>query len=371
MTLDVKVLSGIHEIVNKQNVQKGLDYGEIERLMINGAKDSTQTATSAFENELNALAAQLGLDIGTPKPEAVTMRQTPQHQQTPMRQPTPLRQQTPIRQPTPRQPTPLPQPVEQPRDLYADLGLPADVTQFAFDDAPQQPAVTNDFPNFDYSAVAPDTDYHTTRMSDDLRARTDEEVRHRQVVDVMSSFAAPDAKFVSLDEAKREEEKLIMLDEIDSLRSSLLEEDAAGLNSIPEVTSRDSYAAVENVLRRLRLKNDRTRYTSLADEFLLWGAYCLEQIFDGERKIFGKQPDLTGWSKEVQVKLRRMRHDTSTVVSDVMHGYHIGPMARIGLELIPNLFMFARRRKENHGKASLYADTDISKHMSNLQNIDA
>lgn len=368
MPIDIKVLSGIHEIVNKQNVKKGLDYGEIERLMISGASDNTQTATSAFENELNALAAQLGLDIGTPKPEVVNRQATPMRQPTPVRQQTPLRQSTPMRLPTPQQQE---LPVEQPRDLYADLGLPADVTQFAFDDTPAAPPATDDFPNFDYSAVAPDTNYHTSRMSDDLRARTDEEVRHRQVVDVMSSFAAPDAKFVSLDEAKREEEKLIMLDEIDSLRSSLMEEDAAGLNSIPEVTSRDSYASVENVLRRLRLKNDRTRYTSLADEFLLWGAYCLEQIFDGERKVFGKQPDLTGWSKEVQVKLRRMRHDTSTVVSDVMHGYHIGPMARIGLELIPNLFMFARRRKENHGKASLYADSDISKHMNNLQNIDA
>jgi hypothetical protein len=65
-----------------------------------------------------------------------------------------------------------------------------------------------------------------------------------------------------------------------------------------------------------------------------------------------------------------MRHDTSTLVSGVMHDYNIGPGMRIVLELVPNMFMYARRKKQNYGKGSIYTDTEIARHMSNIRNID-
>ena len=53
-----------------------------------------------------------------------------------------------------------------------------------------------------------------------------------------------------------------------------------------------------------------------------------------------------------------------------MHDYNIGPGARILLELVPNMFMYAKRRKQNYGKSNLYADVDIAKHMNNIRSID-
>lgn len=242
------------------------------------------------------------------------------------------------------------------------------------------------FPNFDYrSAKSPLADSRSNIYlshdspraspssyggSSELERRTREQSMHDQVKNVMSTMGSSDAHFISLEEANKEDEKTNMLEEVDSLRASLEEEDAKGLDKIPIVTQANSYSEVENVLRRLRLKNDRARYTGLADEFLLWGAQGMEELFDGKRKWLGKNPDLTGWSKEVHVKLRRMRHDTSTLVSGVMHDYNIGPGARILLELVPNMFMYAKRRKQNYGKSNLYADVDIAKHMNNIRSID-
>jgi hypothetical protein len=102
---------------------------------------------------------------------------------------------------------------------------------------------------------------------------------------------------------------------------------------------------IQNVYKILRLKNDRNHYCSFAEEFILAGAYGLEYLFDGEKEWFGRKPDLIGWSKTVQVKLRRCRYQTSTFVKDFMQEYNFTPGVQILLELIPSMFLFSRRKK--------------------------
>lgn len=223
------------------------------------------------------------------------------------------------------------------------------------------PKVRDDFPNFDYS-MKPDAPSEFNR-------RTQEERIHNQVRGVINDLGG-DTKIMSLENAKREDDKICMLEEIDSLRQGLEEEGVQGLDKIPKVNENDSYEMVENVLKRLRLKNDRSRYTSLADEFILWGASALEDLFDGRRVWFGKRPDLTGWSKEVQVKLRRMHHDTSTLISGIMHDFNIGPATRVVLELVPNCVMYARRKKINQGKPDLFESEGIASSIDSLRNFD-
>ncbi len=218
-----------------------------------------------------------------------------------------------------------------------------------------------DFPNFDYS-IRPNT-------SSEFGRKTQEERIHNQVREVINDMGG-DNGIISLENARKEDEKICMLEEIDSLKQGLEEEGTQGLDKIPRVTEDSSYEMVENVLKRLRLKNDRSRYTSLADEFILWGASALEDLFDGKRSWFGKKPDLTGWSKEVQVKLRRMHHDTSTLISGIMHDFNIGPATRVVLELVPNCVMYARRKKINHGKPDIFESEDISNSINNIRNFD-
>jgi hypothetical protein len=91
----------------------------------------------------------------------------------------------------------------------------------------------------------------------------------------------------------------------------------------------------------------------------------MESVFDGQREVFGSKIDLTGYSDTVKVKLRRMRYDTSTFVSNMMKGYNIGSGWRIVLELIPSLFLYSRDRKLT-AKDSLMTDESYKKAMQNL-----
>ena len=126
----------------------------------------------------------------------------------------------------------------------------------------------------------------------------------------------------------------------------------------------------KNVYKILRLKNDRNRYCSFAEEIILAGAQGIEHLFDGKKEWFGRKPDLVGWHQTVKVKLRRMRFETSTMVQGVMQEYNMSPGMRLMLELIPSMFLYSRQRSlatRNHDNLNI--DIEYQNATSNLNQI--
>jgi hypothetical protein len=388
---DLDLLRGISSLINTQNAKTGVNYEEIEKSLIqngntkqqSGAKDPSES----YRDELSSLAKTLGIKFDSPVSAARSATHSSAKSERSSRSSAPSNDEAIsqyLQNIGQSQPAASPMRSSPQRSSHSeDLGLPSSYLEELDGSSEQhdggspksspQKSASNLFPNFDYPAEArPQSPMRSSpAQSTEFVRRTHEQSMHDQIKNVMSNMGSADADFIILDQASKDDEIISMLEEIDSLRSSLEEEDAKGLNRIPVVTQTNTYAEVENVLRRLRLKNDRARYTSLADEFLLWGAQGLEELFDGKRRWFGNHsPNLVGWSKDVAVKLRRLRHDTSTLVSGVMHDYNIGPGLRILLELVPNMFMYAKRKKNSYGKETLFQDQDIARHMNNIRSID-
>jgi hypothetical protein len=401
------ILNGMSNIINAQNIKQGVNYEEIEKAMVkNGVVARSTDPSDRFKRELSNLAKTLKISFDSPTRNS-PMRNSPMRNLLVRSSPTrnsPIR--TPGRSPykspsklsysqpeydnvdlddpenanydDPDDPNNIPEQYDEsgenmnPDDDQTDYQDNAEDYQ---DDNPDdvdggQDSSNNPFRNFNYDDNHPISSPSRSKNRSELSMRTEEERNHNQIKNVIKNMGGNN-NIISLEQAKKEDDKTIMLEEIDSLRASLEEENAHGLDKIPKVNQDSTIDEVENVLKRLRLKNDRSRYTSLADEILLWGATGMEELFNGERVWMGKYKiDLRGWNKEVQVKLRRMRHDTSTLVSGIMHDYNIGSGMRIILELVPNMFMFAKRKKVNYGKPDLYSDSDISNAMNNIQNYD-
>jgi hypothetical protein len=124
-----------------------------------------------------------------------------------------------------------------------------------------------------------------------------------------------------------------------------LDDDGINITSVPIVSKNNSLTDIRNVHKMLRLKNDRNRYCSFAEEMILAGAYGAEYLFDGDKEWFGRKPDLIGWPETVKVKLRRMRYDTSTFVQEIMSAYSFSPGMRLLIELIPSMLLYSRKRK--------------------------
>lgn len=150
-----------------------------------------------------------------------------------------------------------------------------------------------------------------------------------------------------IDKEKDEDDKNALLEQIDMLRDTL-EDDGINLTSVPIVNKNNSLSDITNIYKILKLKNDRNRYCSFAEEMILAGAYGLEYLFDGKKDYFGRRPDLIGWSSTVRIKLRRSRFQTSTLVKDMMQNYNMGPGLQLFLELIPSMFLYSRAKSASN-----------------------
>lgn len=401
------VLRGMSHIINPQNVQEGMNYEEIEKMYLGSKKteEKENNPTESFREELKALANKLELSFDTP---AAQNRSTPSSQKL---FPSPIKSRTPI-----AKHSSVPRSSAQHDDFVSESARRSHRTPSLHDDtasASLMRPTSSRYVSFDFTTPADsrspmksmsprDDEYaslpfssqktddeqwdipserrsdaspfsrfgdSSSRKETELERKTGEQIRHEQIKGVMNEMGAQNATIFTLEQTRRQDEKLTMLDEIASLKMSLEEDEAKGIENIPHVDTKSSYEDVESVLKSYRLINDRMRYCSLADEFILWGAQGMEELFNGKRTWFGRyNPDLGGWSKQVSVKLRRMRHETSQLVGGIMHDYNIGPGARIVLELVPNMFMYARTKKQNFGKPTLTNDAEISRAISDIRN---
>lgn len=197
-----------------------------------------------------------------------------------------------------------------------------------------------------------------------LNRMTNEERKQEHLNRVLGNMEKnnDDAEFVQQEDD--EDEMARIMEQIDLLTGNLTSE-GLDLSKIPTISVDSTKKEAKSVLKILQIKNDRLRYCDFVEEAILAGAYGLENVFDGNREVFGKKIDLTGYSDTVKVKLRRMRYDTSNFVSSVMQGFNVGSGWRILLELVPSLFLYSRDRRTT-AKDNLASDTGYKKAIQDL-----
>jgi hypothetical protein len=112
------------------------------------------------------------------------------------------------------------------------------------------------------------------------------------------------------------------------------------------------------VLNVRRLKHDRNRYSTIAEEMILGAAEAIATVFDGTRTIpvLGWTPDYTGYPTTVNTKLHRMRYETSQVVGGIISKYNFGAPTRILFELLPSFLLYPKAQKRQRGEPALGAD---------------
>ena len=341
---DTNIIGGMSHIINTDNIKTGIDIVELERQMISGGllEAKNKEPQDKFSEELRLSAKKLGISFGDDSDEKSSSGRS---------------------------------------RMDNDDDQSHNIVNNNYDNAYSKDSEDSDDSSDDSgddnnSLLSYQHDSEQDRFSsrdeyldfgNDLDTRTREQERRRHIETVMGN--ATEENSFSFENEKREDMKCAKLAEIDTLMTSLAEDDV-DLSRIPTVDRHTPYEEIESVLKILRHKNDSARYCSFAEEFLLFGAHGLEELFNGSRTWFGQyQPDLTGWHNHVQVKLRRMRGDTSQLVSTVMHDYNIGPGARIALELIPSMVLYSKMRKEQHSQPGLFTDSDMSSASKSLRDL--
>ena len=211
-------------------------------------------------------------------------------------------------------------------------------------------------------------DLHSGSGSKEYFQRATAEQQKQKIMSGVMDDYGPQEEVFNVEKEKEEDDKAILLEQIDMLLENL-EDEGIDVSRIPKVHIDSPFDAIEKVHKILRLKNDRNRYCTLAEESILAGAYFLEWIFDGEKDYFGKKPDMKGWSATVNVKLRRMRYDTSTFVSNVMKEYNLNHGTRILVELLPSIFFhFGLKRTQQQDR--FIPDKEYNNALNNIRTTD-
>ncbi len=195
---------------------------------------------------------------------------------------------------------------------------------------------------------------------------TSEERRQNHINKVLGKIEKTEDDGTFVQEEEEEEEIAKIMEQIDLLRTNL-ESESIDLHRIPEVTIHTSKKEARSILRMLQIKNDRLRYCDMFEEGILSVAYALESYFDGNNEIFGTKIDLVGLPDTIQIKLMRMRVNTSSFIGDVMKGYNIGHGWRILLELLPVIFLYSRDRRTKTGD-NLISDDKYKDALREMQN---
>lgn len=188
-------------------------------------------------------------------------------------------------------------------------------------------------------------------IDEQMQRMTDEERKQTHLNHVLSGHTgAHAAELDMIQTCDDEDDRALMLEKITALRRSLMS-DEIDLKNIVEVGPDTELRTIKTVLHTLMIMHDRSQYREMFNEIVVMGAYGLERFFDGEKKWFGTQLNLTGWSRRVNVKLQTMNYETSSLVGDIMKSANFGPGARIALALIPSLFLHSRdtRNRTNNG----------------------
>lgn len=167
-----------------------------------------------------------------------------------------------------------------------------------------------------------------------------------------------------------EERKNSLLEQIEALRDDLSELGVSVDGNQYYVSYDAPLKRIEEVHRRLVFKYNKLKYNSIAEEALVAGAGLLEMICNGKHEYFGCRPDLTGYSDVVKSKLKRIRVETSTVVSRFVTKNNVGVLPRLLMELVPSMITQAQRRKiqsgDNLNANGGYKKNSIRAHISDL-----
>jgi hypothetical protein len=326
-------------MVNRDEISKGAAIYDVEHKMV--AKSSVlaksadsvdmppqKSAEEKLADALQQISSRIGVNIGeTPSVTGESAADAIRDSET-----------------SPSSPEALPEGSAEPRPLRGssrgviepsansaeNISINTSELQHADDDAQEEMIDST------YSTQSSPGGAVAKNESPEFRSATMEQIRRGHVSNVLSKM---DGSAISFDEIRRDDDKDMMLEEIDSLLETL-KADEVDTSRVPKVTRLSDSIDIESVLKILRLKNDRKRYCSIAEDVMLFGAAGLGYIFDGEREYFGRRPNMKGYDNSLRVKLRRMRHDTSTVISDLMHDMNMSAGARILLELVPSMLLY-------------------------------
>lgn len=166
---------------------------------------------------------------------------------------------------------------------------------------------------------------------------TDEQYKRDQIRDVMGHMNK--GTNYAIDNERIQDDKIVKIEQIDNLKS-MLTSSGINISTVGDPTVNSSMEEIDATLRILRLKIDRSKYSNIAEEFILGISELLETFFDGKKSypLVGNI-NYTNFRTSMAQRLGRVRGETSQIVGNIIEKNNIGPEARFAMEIGPSFIL--------------------------------
>lgn len=182
-------------------------------------------------------------------------------------------------------------------------------------------------------------------------ALTEEHAKKEHIDKVLHNIRGEGKNTFSTQYEQTMDSKANKIEQIANLKMGLLEE-GVETTDYPTPNIHSPIEEINTTLTLLTIKYNKYRYSTLAEEAISGLAEGLETIFDGTTTIpiLNIAPDYTGYSSTVNVKLHRLRHETSQVVAGFIEKHNFTPMSRILMECAPGFFLYPASKSKQKAK---------------------
>lgn len=340
---DPMMAFGLENILNAQNVNSKVSLRQgfgreiatelTEQSQQNGGS-TTQRNNDAFSLQLQAASKLLGLDLETPRSISQSYRGASTQRDdnnAPMRS--------------------AAAPMKSMRDINGNFAIP----EIHVD-------------NYAEPWVPPSSSAHCASPRAGANHWGSPAPSSRQFIDQAINYAPTNAMNSQTEDERQEDKKQKLLAEIDELMENLRDTDV-DISRVATVTIDSSLREITSVHYSLIRKNLHSRCITFAEEGILFSSHVAGKLFDGRTSYFGFYPNLTGWYKNVQTKMIRMRYDTKQIAETIVDNLAAGPVARMALELIPSALMFSINKSEQHSESGVFDDAAMSNSVKLARNM--
>ena len=162
--------------------------------------------------------------------------------------------------------------------------------------------------------------YPSSRHSiDNMDIHTKEHERSQHINEFLRDDSDDDDDTYDMNPERIEDNEAMIVEQIEHLKTEL-ESEGCDVSKY-EINKGDSYDHIKKIWEKLKLKSQYKTYSNMFDEGVLLIANGVEWAFDGKKDYYGYRPNMDGWSDTVNLKLKRMRLETATLISGVIQRY--------------------------------------------------
>ena len=168
----------------------------------------------------------------------------------------------------------------------------------------------------------------------DINYFTNEQRKQGYVDDIIGKQKNEDDSLLyDIDEQNRKSKRTNLIIDINFLRKGLGGSKNPDLKDYPKPKDDMPIAYLEALKSQLLALNQRSTSSELVEEGIMLATKGLGKIFNGKREILGVRPQLKNFHGTAQIKLRRLRYETSQILPSIMGTTMQNPILKVGASL--------------------------------------